>query len=74
MKIMQEWTIKKDIAYVWTYTSKKASYENNLDSVQKMLGSFEIQKEESSSAGVRRIKAVLSGGPKDISTAEESPS
>jgi alanyl-tRNA synthetase len=36
-----------------------------------MLGSFKIQKEESSSAGVRRIKAVVSGGPADIETATE---
>jgi alanyl-tRNA synthetase len=34
-----------------------------------MLGSFKIQKEESSSAGVRRIKAVVSGGPADIEVA-----
>lgn len=34
-----------------------------------MLGSFAIQKEESSSAGVRRIKAVVSGGPADIEVA-----
>jgi len=36
-----------------------------------MLGSFKIQKEESSSAGVRRIKAVVSGGPADIEVAIE---
>ena len=36
-----------------------------------MLGSFSIQKEESSSAGVRRIKAVVRGGPKEIETAVE---
>ncbi len=34
-----------------------------------MLGSFKIQKEESSSAGVRRIKAIVSGGPADITVA-----
>ena len=37
-----------------------------------MIGSFKIQKEESSSAGVRRIKAVVSGGPAKIETATES--
>jgi alanyl-tRNA synthetase len=37
-----------------------------------LLGSFKIQKEESSSSGVRRIKAVVSGGPKDIQVAEEA--
>lgn len=37
-----------------------------------MLGSFKIQKEESSSAGVRRIKAVVNGGPKDIEVASEA--
>ncbi len=37
-----------------------------------MLGTFKIQKEESSSAGIRRIKAVVSGGPKDIENAWES--
>ncbi len=36
-----------------------------------MLGSFKIQKEESSSSGVRRIKAVVLGGPKDIEVAVE---
>lgn len=34
-----------------------------------LLGTFKIQKEESSSAGVRRIKAVVSGGPAEIETA-----
>jgi len=34
-----------------------------------MIGLFKIQKEESSSAGVRRIKAVVSGGPAKIETA-----
>jgi alanyl-tRNA synthetase len=34
-----------------------------------MLGSFKIQKEESSSAGVRRIKAIVEGGPQEIETA-----
>lgn len=34
-----------------------------------MLGSFKIQKEESSSAGVRRIKATVSGGPVEIQVA-----
>lgn len=36
-----------------------------------LLGSFKIQKEESSSSGVRRIKAVVSGGPADVEMAEE---
>lgn len=37
-----------------------------------MIGSFKIKKEESSSAGVRRIKAVVSGGPEEVEVAEES--
>ncbi len=37
-----------------------------------MLGSFTIQKEESSSSGVRRIKAIVSGGPAEISVAVET--
>ncbi|MFA7682124.1 MAG: alanine--tRNA ligase [Candidatus Peribacteraceae bacterium] len=36
-----------------------------------MIGSFTIKKEESSSAGVRRIKAVIEGGPETITTAAE---
>lgn len=36
-----------------------------------VLGSFTIQKEESSSSGVRRIKAIVSGGPQDIEIASE---
>lgn len=37
-----------------------------------VLGSFKIQKEESSSAGIRRIKAVVSGGPTDVETAGQA--
>ena len=36
-----------------------------------MIGAFKIKKEESSSAGVRRIKAVVSNGPKEIEVAKE---
>ncbi len=36
-----------------------------------MLGSFRIKKEESSSAGVRRIKAVVEGGPETVEVAKE---
>ncbi len=36
-----------------------------------MLGSFKILKEESSSAGVRRIKAVLEGGTDETTVAQE---
>ncbi len=39
-----------------------------------MLGSFKIQKEESSSSGVRRIKAIVIGGPKEIQVAVETAS
>lgn len=35
-----------------------------------MLGKFTLKKEESSSAGVRRIKATLTGGPDDIEVAQ----
>ncbi len=37
-----------------------------------MLGAFKIQKEEASSAGVRRIKAVVSGGPETVEVAGEA--
>lgn len=37
-----------------------------------VLGSFKIQKEESSSSGVRRIKAVLSGGEAEVENAAEA--
>lgn len=37
-----------------------------------MIGQFTIQKEESSSAGVRRIKAVVQGGPIEIEIAKEA--
>jgi len=37
-----------------------------------MLGSFKIKKEESSSAGTRRIKAIVEGGPEKIEVAQES--
>lgn len=37
-----------------------------------MIGKFKIKKEESSSAGVRRIKAVIEGGPEEIKVAEQA--
>lgn len=37
-----------------------------------MIGSFKIQKEESSSSGVRRIRAVIGGGDGNIAVAGES--
>ncbi|MDD5623811.1 MAG: alanine--tRNA ligase [Candidatus Peribacteraceae bacterium] len=37
-----------------------------------MIGTFKILKEESSSAGVRRIKAVISDGPQEIEVAKET--
>lgn len=37
-----------------------------------MLGHFTLQKEESSSAGIRRIKAVVTGGPAEITLASEA--
>ncbi|MBU0766603.1 alanine--tRNA ligase [Patescibacteria group bacterium] len=36
-----------------------------------MIGSFKIKKEESSSAGVRRIKATISGGSDEVEVAQE---
>ncbi|MCA9370617.1 MAG: alanine--tRNA ligase [Candidatus Peregrinibacteria bacterium] len=36
-----------------------------------MLGSFTLKKEESSSSGVRRIKATVQGGPAEITVAKE---
>lgn len=36
-----------------------------------MLGHFKILKEESSSAGIRRIKAIVEGGPAEIEVAGE---
>ncbi|MDP7247394.1 MAG: alanine--tRNA ligase-related protein [Candidatus Peribacteraceae bacterium] len=36
-----------------------------------MIGKFKIKKEESSSSGVRRIKAVVEGGTENIEIAEE---
>ncbi len=37
-----------------------------------MIGTFTIQKEESSSAGIRRIKAIVNGGPTTIEYAKEA--
>jgi alanyl-tRNA synthetase len=37
-----------------------------------LLGGFKIQKEESSSAGVRRIKAVVDGGQEEVEMAGEA--
>ncbi|MDA1209235.1 MAG: alanine--tRNA ligase [bacterium] len=36
-----------------------------------VIGSFTLKKEESSSSGVRRIKAVITGGPEEIEVAGE---
>ena len=37
-----------------------------------LIGKFTIKKEESSSSGVRRIKATIEGGPEEIEMAEET--
>lgn len=39
-----------------------------------MIGKFTLKKEESSSSGVRRIKATIEGGPEDIEVASEATS
>ena len=42
LKFMQVWTIKNDLAYVWSYAATEDSYSDYLGIVQKMLDSFEI--------------------------------
>ncbi len=42
LKIMQVWTIKNEISYVWTYTAKEDAYAAYLGITQKMLDSFKI--------------------------------
>ena len=42
LKFMQAWTIKNDLAYVWSFLSTESSYSDYLGTVQTMLDSFEI--------------------------------
>ncbi len=42
LKFMQVWTIKNDLAYVWSYAAAENSYSDYLNNIQKMLDSFEI--------------------------------
>ncbi len=42
LKFMQAWTIKNDLAYVWSYVATESSYSNYLGTIQEMLDSFEI--------------------------------
>ena len=44
LKFMQAWTIKNDLAYVWSFVSTKSSYSDYLGTIQTMLDSFEITK------------------------------
>ncbi|MBI2664759.1 hypothetical protein HYX10_05475 [Candidatus Woesearchaeota archaeon] len=42
LKFMQVWTIKNELAYVWTFASTENAFSDYLGTVQKMLDSFEI--------------------------------
>ncbi|MBI2660579.1 hypothetical protein HYX07_05445 [Candidatus Woesearchaeota archaeon] len=42
LKFMQAWTIKNDLAYVWSYVAAESAFSDYLGIVQKMLDSFEI--------------------------------
>ena len=44
LKFMQAWTIKNDLAYVWSFVSTESSYSDYLGAIQTMLDSFEITK------------------------------
>ncbi|MBI2655017.1 hypothetical protein HYX06_01175 [Candidatus Woesearchaeota archaeon] len=44
LKFMQAWTIKNDLAYVWSFVSTESSYSDYLGTIQTMLDSFEITK------------------------------
>lgn len=44
LKFMQVWTIKYDLAYIWSFVSTESSYSNYLGTIQAMLDSFEIIK------------------------------
>jgi len=44
LKFMQAWTIKNDLAYIWSFVSTESSYSDYLGTIQTMLDSFEITK------------------------------
>ncbi len=44
LKFIQVWTVKNDLAYIWSFASEEKSYPDYLETVQKMLDSFEITK------------------------------
>ncbi len=44
LKFVQVWTVKYDLAYVWSFVSTESSYSDYLGTVQTMLDSFEITK------------------------------
>jgi hypothetical protein len=45
LKFMQVWTIKNDLAYIWSYVATEDSYSDYIGIVQKMLDSFEITRD-----------------------------
>lgn len=44
LKFMQVWTIKYDLAYIWSFVATESSYADYLGTIQTMLDSFEITK------------------------------
>ncbi len=44
VKVMQIWTIKHKISYIWTYTTKEEEFEEHQRTIEAMLDSFEITK------------------------------
>jgi len=63
LKFMQVWTIKNELAYVWSFVSTESEFPDYLGTVQKMLDSFEITRnirEEADETNSKQIETKAS--------------
>lgn len=63
LRVMQQWTIKNDLSYVWTFVSPKIKYADYSAVTQKTLDSFKITRNPRTSNSEQQATAQKPGGP-----------
>lgn len=63
LKLMQAWTIKNDIAYIWSYAATENTFSDYLNTIQKMLDSFEITRSIRAEAEEKEIASISDADP-----------
>ena len=72
LKFMQVWTIKDDLAYVWSFASTESSYSDYLGTIQTMLDSFEITRNIRQESKEEPVKGQKAANTQSISDADSA--